>query len=254
MANKKTYGRAEKGSQFWIQMLANTNLKTKLDEMLGVNLTWISPRKDKNGNYPEYQLKDEKIWKDEWGLTLEEKEHLFEFWPKSGLQPVWDGIATSENEEGKTLYLVEAKSHIDEMKSSSGACEASRKLIIKSIKKVCEDVYHSEWNEKLWMNEYYQLGNRLTFLHKLKNSKELEGKFDKVKLVLLNFADDYTHNDLEKSVSIQKWEKHYEDVFEVMTGSKKTPENVIVINFSVAVKGVVRNPMTGDLIFSERYE
>ena len=88
----------------------------------------------------------------------------------------------------------------------------------------------------VWMKEYYQLGSRMTFLKKLKellpdaNNREITD----VKLLLINFVDDFIHKPEPKEV----WEKYYREVFEKMTGSAEVPEDVIVINYSVRCRGV----------------
>lgn len=50
-------------------------------------------------------------------------------------------------------------------------------------------------------------------------------KYPNVKLVLLNFANDFTY----RQNTVEEWKKHYEDVFSIMTGDKNTPKDVIVV-------------------------
>jgi hypothetical protein len=57
-----------------------------------------------------------------------------------------------------------------------------------------------------------------------------EEKLPKVKLVLLNIVYDITHDD-SKRTQLEEWKKHYEEVFEKMTGSKETPKDVIMLYF-----------------------
>lgn len=242
MSSNTSKGRAEKGSKFWMQMVVNTLLKEKFDEAIGNKLTWISPLKGEKAEYLEYELRHKEISEELFGLTKEESEKFYDFWPYR--QPQWDGIAVSE--DGSTLYLVEAKAHTKEMDSKMSATSPESKAkIINSMEEIFMKHY-LKGSFSAWKEEYYQLGNRLTFLHKL---QEKGLKFKNVKLILLNFVDDYTY----RPTSIEEWHEHCEKVFKRMTGDKNPPEDVIVINFSVAVKGVVQNPMSGDLMFSERY-
>jgi hypothetical protein len=216
-------GKAIKGSKFWIQAIVNSKLQEELNTLIGNDLNWLSPKED--DDYAEYELRQPKIYK-ELKLTEAKKEELFSFWPNR--QPQWDGIALSKDE--KTLYLVEAKAHVYELNSKlSASSEFSRKLIERSMREVF-DTYNNGDNFGYWKDKYYQLGNRLTFLHKMNDVSKLTGK--KVKLVLLNFVEDYTH----RPTSEEKWQNHYKEVFKKMTGNENTPKDVLVINFHVQRK------------------
>jgi len=50
-----------------------------------------------------------------------------------------------------------------------------------------------------------------------------------VKLVLLNIVDDPTHI----ATNLDSWKRHYDEVFHIMIGTKKKPDNVIMVNFDV---------------------
>lgn len=78
------------------------------------------------------------------------------------------------------------------------------------------------FDENIWTNQYYQLGNRLTFLSHLIN----QGR--SVKLVLLNFVNDsyIPTNEIE-------WNNHYQQVFKIMLGTTNTPNHVIMVNYKV---------------------
>ena len=54
-----------------------------------------------------------------------------------------------------------------------------------------------------------------------------------VKLVLINFTDDFTF----KSEPVKVWKDHYREVFEKMTGNDDTLEDVINIFYSVKPMG-----------------
>lgn len=217
--DKKISLRGEVGSQFWIRMLVNTLLKDDFDVTLGDKLRWISPVRDEN--YKEYKLSHENAM-NELGLDPKKKSSVYSFWP--GGQPQWDGIAVSK--KSKILYLVEAKAYLDEMKKhdSSGAEDPkSIKKIEDSMRSVCKEQYDAEALFNNWTNGYYQLANRLTFLQKMKDMKLSE--YPNVKLVLLNFVNDYT----KKPTLTEEWKDHYRKVFKVMTGSEAIPKDVIMI-------------------------
>lgn len=210
-------GRGEKGSKFWMQMIPDTLLKQEFDRLLDDRLLWLSPLAEEN--YREYELREEPVRK---ALGIPENGGEFDFWPRR--QPQWDGIAVSE--DTGTLYLVEAKAHLKELESSCTAGEHSRKVIIDTMLDV-HDRYYSGGNFSKWLEGYYQLGNRLTFLHKMKEMK-LE-KYPDVKLILLNIVRDYTY----RPTDLEDWKTHYSDVFQIMTGSERPPSDVLIIYYDV---------------------
>lgn len=241
-----------KGSQFWMQKIVNeAYLKDELDKMIGEKLIWISPLEEEL--YKEYMIPgDEKI--------LSKKEKLpefenvdFSFWPKTnGRKPTFDGIAISEDRS--TLYLFEAKSHLTEMISETGAGTDSLNVISKCMQEACAKLFGSDskYNKEIWekvevkdkkkKQVFYQLGNRLTLLYYLNKRRDVTNLPEsiKVKLVLLNIVNDYTHNDKNKIISKEKWEEHYKKVFcmmkygDVPEGKLEEiniPENVEIIYF-----------------------
>ena len=215
-------GPATKGSKFWMQYIVNSNLKNKLNEEIASNIQWLSPLRGENSDYLEYELRQNYIY-NSIGINDIEKKELFSFWPNR--QPQWDGIALSQ--DGRTIYLVEAKAHLSELKSKvSARSEISRNLIVNSMREVF-DKHYPGGDFSLWTNGYYQLANRLTFLNKL--NERLKVKKLEIKLILLNFVGDYTY----KPTDAIEWENHYNEVFKDMTGVESIPENVIVINFPV---------------------
>lgn len=222
-------GRAEKGSKFWMQMIPNMDfLKKEFDEIIGDELEWLSPLKGEENLYEEYELRTNKI-KEALGIEGNNKE-IFYFWPN--VQPKWDGIALGKG--NNILYLVEAKAHIKEMKyEKSGASKESKEKIKEKMRKVFWEKYSMDNIDK-WIDSYYQLGNRIFFMHKMNeiivNNKEI----DKVKLVLINFTDDFTN----EQDNVGDWKKEYKKVFKLMTGSSETPEGVINIFYSVQLKGI----------------
>ena len=206
-----------KGSQFWMQKIANSE---KLTNELGIkSLKWIFPQ-DEDEN-KEYKLS---------GLLRKSgivNEVDIDFWPSSG--PRWDAAALSEDR--KILYLFEAKAHRDEMGSKCRSDnEDNKKRIVDSMKKAF-DYYSSngKGDFSLWTKGYYQLGNRLAFIYELnvsENRKKL--KVEKVELVLLNIVNDSTLKKTERD----KWEKHYKEVFRMMTGDACVPDNVRLVYFN----------------------
>ena len=217
-ANKK----AEKGSKYWMQEIVNNEFfrKELENKLKNESLEWISPLE--NESYNEYKLTEDKL--KEKIPDLQDVD--FSFWPKNG--PEWDAIALAE--DGRVLYLFEAKSSEKEMKSSmSATSDISIEKICGSMRRVCEEFYKNEYKSSLWEKEYYQMGNRLTFLYNMNHKMKFD-TIKKVKLVLLNIVYDITH-DNNKRTQLDAWKQHYEYVFEEMTGSKNIPEDVIMLYF-----------------------
>ena len=211
--------RATKGSKFWMQKIANDELLTaRLEHLLDEqNLRWISPLKAES--FKEYQLSEPKIFSDVLGLSRDEFKAKFSFWATN--QPLWDAIAVSE----KTLYLFEAKAHVKETFSKISATNPdSLKKISASMLKVFDELADAG-NFATWTEKFYQLGNRLTFLHFM--NQMTFPKINRVELILLNITDDQTYLPTPQEI----WTRHYEEIFREMIG-RNFPPNVRIIYFS----------------------
>lgn len=205
-------GAAVKGSKFMIQIAASNLAKVIIDKRLQDELIWLSPREE--DNYEEYQLSETKVL-DFLGIDSSKKK-LFDFWPSR--QPQWDGIAIGK--DSGTLYLFEAKSHLKETTSNCSASSAtSRDIIKKTIKDIAKNVYHIEDMDIIdnyWMQENYQIANRLVFLQKMKEVQSNASFYEGVKLVFLNFVNDYTWEESEVVKDPEEWTKHYNTIFKKM--------------------------------------
>jgi hypothetical protein len=158
--------RAKKGSQKWIQKLVNdkpeilnSHIWSTLNHLEKEDIQWFSPLK--NDDYAEYRdqaflkLLDVKL----------EKLPLDEFWPKRG--PQWDALGKSAS--GK-LFLVEAKSHIQELISTLQAKDKdSVKRILKSLGEVKN--YLESKTDFDWSKCFYQYTNRLAHLYLLRENR-----------------------------------------------------------------------------------
>lgn len=149
-------GKAEKGSQMWLQKLVNENLDTlntllteKLDLSKDDEIHWLSPlEKD---DFAEYY---DKLFLEKLGLSALAPE-LGKFWPKGG--PHWDGIGKSGS--GK-VFLVEAKSHIPELMSSLKATNPNSKRQIQESLNWTKRKLGSKTDFD-WSETFYQYANRL---------------------------------------------------------------------------------------------
>ena len=214
--------KATKGSKFWMQKIVNDDsLRARLEEMLcEKSLRWYSPLQAES--YKEYQLKEPKIFSEVLGLSHEEFKKIFSFWPTN--QPHWDAIAASAD---GNLYLFEAKAHVKELNSKISATN------INSIEKILNSMRatFAEFSDTTaadfanWTEKYYQLGNRLTFLHFM--NQLTFPKIFRTVLVLLNITDDEMYIPTPK----EDWTRHYEEVFREMLGKNFPPPNVEIIYF-----------------------
>lgn len=213
MTSNTAIGRASKGSKFWMQTLVKIDCGAalnkairNLDPNIG-SIEWKSPVQE------EYkELKTNQI---EQCVNLD-----LSFWPNNG--PWWDAVGIDEN---GCILLVEAKGHINEtLTKCSAKSENSIIKIKRSMKEVHDQLAPSHTCKvETWFNKYYQLGNRLTFLVKLRSQGV------SAKIVLLNIVNDPTN----VWTSEVEWMNHYANMFNEMIGQINAPRNVLVVNFPV---------------------
>ena len=170
---------SEKGSQKWIQKCVNENaslLDSKILAKLGLpeneQIFWLSPLE--NDEYAEYR--DKQFLE---RLNLKTEISLENFWPSGG--PQWDALGKSD---AGHLFIVEAKSHISELISSSRAeNEDSIRLIHKSLEETKR--YLNSSVEVDWSKRFYQYTNRLAHLYFLRVMNKLPAY-----LVFVYFVND----------------------------------------------------------------
>ena len=216
--------RATKGSKLWMQKISDEKFFTaRFEDLLGEkNLRWFSPLEAES--FKEYQLKEPKIFSDVLGLSRDKFKKFFSFWPTN--QPHWDAIATSA--DGKILFLFEAKAHLKETFSKISATNPnSVKKILTAMRETFDELSDAPAeNFSAWTQKFYQLGNRLTFVHRM-NQMTLP-TICRVELILLNVTDDETFIPTTR----EDWTRHYEEIFSTMLGKTFPPTNVRVIYFS----------------------
>ncbi len=206
--------RADRGSQFELQIFTNEYLHN-----IG------------NGGFLRKHIKDEiKIYspiiKDEFkeysaqilSEAIENKIDWSRFWPERG--PKLDGFGIGES---KTIYVIEAKSHITE---SLGPCLATN---IDSILLIEESLRKYVGSDEYIDSDYYQLANRLCLVNMLKRNGA------KAKLVYICFANDYTHTEYHKEwvTSVNEWKKGIENIvniFKNMRGIKDITWLIVDLN------------------------
>jgi hypothetical protein len=158
-------GPKPKGSQHWLQMIANGE-RDLFDRAISVSgitgVEWLSPLA--TDDYAEYQ--------DEDFLTLLQLElprrSLKSFWPARG--PVWDGLARSSS---GSVLLIEAKAHISELESpASGASPESAARIARSLGEA-KPAFGAPMSAE-WSKTYYQYANRLAHLYLLRERNQVD--------------------------------------------------------------------------------
>jgi hypothetical protein len=139
------------GSQRWLQLLVETD-PGSLGPDLGGDLEWLSPRAA--DDFAEYR---DAGFLERLGLEHLTKA-LAEFWPRGG--PVWDGLARS----GNGVYLVEAKSHVQEFLSTPCAATspASRAKIHEALERTRTALDADARSD--WMRCFFQYANRLAHM------------------------------------------------------------------------------------------
>jgi hypothetical protein len=164
-------GLGVKGSQKWLRVLVNEYklifYREILREMPHLNLNcidqleWLSPlEKDK---YVEYS---DGVFIDKLQVKLKH-ESLAGFWPNGG--PVWDGLAKIDK---KDILLIEAKSHIGELRSTLRANDPD------SLRKINQSLTQTQEflggkSHLGWTTPFYQYTNRLAHLYFLRELNKL---------------------------------------------------------------------------------
>ena len=184
--------RADKGSKKWLQKLINEKpqllelkIRAELDLPEDEQIEWLSPLKE--DGYSEYG--DLRFTK-RLGIRLE-KVSLEDFWPKGG--PRWDALAKSQR---GGLFLVEAKSHIDELIVTMKATGSSARKIRESLKKT--RTFLNATPEVDWSQRLYQYTNRLAHLYLLRHLNGLP-----TYLVFVYFVNDL---EMKGPTTVHEWQ------------------------------------------------
>ena len=173
-------------------------------------ITWKSPLL--TDNFKEYRDDFLSVYYEDEHSRQLSKQIIRNHWPKNG--PVWDGLGIVEGINSKGLLLVEAKAHTNETLSMMKATSnQSISLITKTITET-----HRQFNSTEpitpWLNNYYQLANRLAYLYLLNHKLQIP-----TWLIQVNFIGDNSHIETDK----EKWIAHYQKVFHTLGISYSAP-------------------------------
>ena len=133
---------------------------------LGSKIEWLDFKFKPGEMWPDAELKGMEFLQNK--KTLQ--ENWKRFWPVGGGIHNWDAVGWVSSEKIRELLLVEAKAHIEEIKTD---CQAKDPKSIKKIKEAFEVVKNALGapNEIDWMKDYYQVTNRIASLYFLHQQK-----------------------------------------------------------------------------------
>lgn len=185
---RKPCGPAARGSQRWLQLVANRERALFDLQLAQAGLgpaLWLSPLEP--DEYAEYR---DHAFLRRLDLQLPHRS-LETFWPEGG--PVWDGLARTE---AGSILLIEAKANLPELASSaSRAGPASAALIARSLDEA-KPSFGAPASAN-WAGTYYQYANRLAHLHLLRACNRVDAY-----LVFLYFTG---AADVHGPQSIDEW-------------------------------------------------
>lgn len=181
-------GRAVKGSKKWLQTLVsdcpwllNDGITSQLPGP-PTNIDWRAPLPSSGYKEPRDEEFLERLQESRFlRRPLPSWSELYSFWPKSG--PRWDALGVTDHGQ---LLLVEAKSHVAELVSSSGAKDPhSISKISSSLDRTKQAIGRKSAFDMDWTTGVYQYANRLAHLYFFHRLHRLD-----TYLLLLCFVND----------------------------------------------------------------
>ncbi len=149
-------------------------------------------------------------------------ENWQKYWPQTGNVQNWDAIVELTGKDTDEIVFVEAKAHLDEIKSSCGASSNSKNQIEKAFIETINYFGLGKTNSTDWFSPYYQFANRLAFLHfLLKNGI-------KAHLLFVYFCGEDAKNYSGKVVCPEDktcWEKAISNMYNRVGVNKKMIKN-----------------------------
>ena len=175
-------------------------LSQKVSDVLGTeSVAWLDFPFSRNG----IPLQDDREFK---GLEFLTDTRILEkwarFWPQSGNAQNWDAVGKAIIEGKEVWVLVEAKAHMEEVKSRCGAASPrSKAQITEALADVREYLGAARQPLGHWLEPYYQFANRLAVLYFL----EREGIT--AHLVNLYFYGERERAGWQCPKSVSEWER-----------------------------------------------
>jgi len=222
MSNTSLGKDTQGGNKDWMQTAINKNenMRLALENAIGEgNITWLSPLAD--DKYKEYQLNNKCM-----SNKLALDKNTFSSWWPFLRQPQWDAIGKTDK---RKIILVEAKAHLKETVSPCTAIPENKKIIQESLKQTHDKLSAVKlFDEKIWMNKYYQIANRLLFWINLQSKLETN-------LIFLNFINIPCVDERRPPATAEEWDNHYNKIFDLLLGYgvSKLPNGIKFINFDI---------------------
>jgi hypothetical protein len=113
---------------------------------------------------------------EEWkGVDFVDRESPVEsawrsFWPQTGNVPNWDAVGLLQSGADVEFLLVEAKAHVEEIRSSCSAKEEGGLRTIREALDATIKAHGFTVDVENWLRPYYQYANRLAHLHFLRQN------------------------------------------------------------------------------------
>ena len=213
-------GTRPRGSQHWLQLLANSKpqeFESALASPYLGSVAWKSPVA--GDEYAEYQ---DLSFLELLGLSLG-KVPLNSYWPRRG--PVWDGLATTST---GAVLLVEAKANIPELKSPPSQASPRSAALIQSSLESAKSSFGAR-SDASWADTFYQYANRLAHLHLLRAENEIDAY-----LVFLYFVN---ASDVDGPESEEEWQPAIHEAHQAL-GISQGPLTPYVLEVFVDVNSI----------------
>jgi len=163
---------------------------------VGSKIEWLDFKFKPGDIWPDAELRGMEFLENDQTLGAEWER----FWPVGKGIHNWDAVGLINPGENQEFLLVEAKAHIQEIKSD---CKAKGTGSIKKIREAFEVVKKALGisHERDWMRGYYQSTNRIAALYFLSRQKISSH------LLFIYFIGDRQSPNRDSPQSIKEWEK-----------------------------------------------
>ena len=195
-------------------ILSSTNINLELD----YDMEWLDFGYIKDTVFDKEPTGIEFLTHGDTKIYENVKKKWIQYWPQTGNSQNWDGVIylhplVPKSKKIEKWVVIEAKARLEELQSKTGAGKESRKIIEKAFKETKD--YFGIQTKNNWLENYYQLANRLAFLHFM--------QLNNVDVTLLNiyFINGWS-NDLKKNVTSKKvWEKKIKEEYDYLGINQK---------------------------------
>jgi len=140
------------------------------------------------------------------------------FWPQTGNPPNWDAVGKLLGSNGEEWLLIEAKAHLEEVRSSCAASNPKSKTMINDAFLATQESFGSKVQITNWLSPYYQFCNRLSVLHFLMHENK---PHIPARLIFIYFYGDKNGNQKCPQNS-GEWDSAIQDMYDAVGLDKKS--------------------------------